>query len=400
MLYKIFIAKRYLEQVIMFPFVLLGKWLSIKHPLLEEYDIFFFFPGYAIGGAERVNVEIVKSLPEKKIIIFFTKKSANDGMRHLFNLPNVTIRDISLWTDNKFRYWNNLLYRGICSNYINRQKNKPVVFIGQCNFGYKLTPHLKKDINIFELIHMLDKRFTWVWAPFIKFIKTRVVIAEYFKNTFIQYYDQLGIPQKYTKRITVIKYCLEETPSVYARSGFNLPLSVYYGGRGGPQKRIWIIIKIIRACIEKKLPVTFKLAGSFKDELPPEFSEDNNIYVGEIKGGKAMYEFHKENDILLMTSAWEGFPIVIMEAMACGSVALTVDVDAIPEFIKSNENGFLISNNMNENEIVKDAVERIAFLCNHPGILNDVSKNAFHYAATHFSPDVFRKAYRNLLLKK
>jgi hypothetical protein len=45
----------------------------------------FFFPGFAIGGAERVNAEIIKSFEDKKIIIFFTKNSPNDWDETLFS---------------------------------------------------------------------------------------------------------------------------------------------------------------------------------------------------------------------------------------------------------------------------------------------------------------------------
>lgn len=155
-MYKLFTIKRYIEQIIMYPFVLLGKIIATLYPLNDEYDVFLFFPGYAIGGAERVNAEIVKALADKKVIIFFTKNSPNDGMKHFFQLPHVTLKEINKWTDNKWIYWGNLLYRGICSQYINKQKSTPTVFIGQCNFAYKLTPHIKRSIKITELIHMYD----------------------------------------------------------------------------------------------------------------------------------------------------------------------------------------------------------------------------------------------------
>lgn len=400
MLYKIFFLKRYIEQLIMFPFVLLGKWNAGRMPLEEEYDIFFFFPGYGIGGAERVNAEIVKSFSDKKVIIFFTKISPNDGMKHFFKHPNVTLRDISCWTDNKFRYWNNLRYRGICSTYINKQKKKPIVFIGQCNFGYKLTPHIARNIAIYELIHMLDKHFTWIWAPFIKFITARVVVAQHFKNVFTRYYKTIGIPKKYADRIVVIQYCLEKIPNAYHKHTFELPLKIYYAGRGGPQKRVWLILKIIEACRKKNLPVIFKLAGSFKNELPPSLIDEGKTYVGEIKGGDDMYQFHNENDVLLMTSAWEGFPIAIMEAMAYGSVVLCTNVDAIPEFIKEGEYGFLINNSIVESEIVDEAVHKIAYLCNQLPLLKQVSYQAYHFVTTNFTPQNFRQNYRNLLLSK
>ena len=46
--------------MVMFPFIILGKLIAKKTPLDKEYDIFFFLPDYAIGGAEKVNAEIIK----------------------------------------------------------------------------------------------------------------------------------------------------------------------------------------------------------------------------------------------------------------------------------------------------------------------------------------------------
>jgi Glycosyltransferase len=365
----------------MFPLVMLGKIIAQLHPLKEDYDIFFFYPGYGIGGAERVNAEIIKCFTDKKVIIFFTKNSPNDGMKHFFQLPHVTIKEINRWTDNKWIYWGNLIYRGICSNYINRQKKKTVVFIGQCNFGYKLTPHIRRDIAIHELIHMYDPRFTWVWAPFVKFINTRIIVGEIFKKKFGRCYLQNGIPEKYLSRFKIIFYRLEYLPSSFHKREYSLPLKVYYAGRGGPQKRIWLIVKIIEQCLKENLPLQFHLAGPFKDELPKSFIE-NGIYVGEITGGEAMYAFHKEHDILLMTSAWEGFPMVIMEAMAFGSIPVVPSIDAIPEHITHDTNGKLIQNTDNEELFIHEAVTILKKLLMDINNLHNVSQNCFNYAKT------------------
>lgn len=396
-MYKLFTIKRYLEQIIMFPFILIGNLIAYLNPLKTEYDLFFFFPGFSIGGAERVNAEIIKSFEDKKIILFFTKNSPNDGMKHFFELPHVTLKEINYWTDNKWMYWGNLIYRGICSRYINAQSKKPVVFIGQCNFAYKLTPHINRSIKIHELIHMYDPRFTWVWAPFIQFIDTRIIVGEIFKQKFGQCYREAGIPEKYLDRLKIVFYRLEFLPDTFHQRNFELPLKIYYAGRGGPQKRVWIIVEIIKRCKTLNLPVQFKLAGSFKDELPQEILNDD-CYVGELKGGQEMYHFHQSNDILLMTSAWEGFPLVIMEAMAFGAIPLVTNIDAIPEHITHGQNGYLLNHVNDENRLIEEAVQQIQSMLEHKDSLEGISRNAYNYAISNFSAEKFRKGYRSVLL--
>lgn len=397
-MYKLFTIKRYIEQILMWPFILIGKCIALAKPLKEDFDIFFFFPGYAIGGAERVNAEIIKAFSDKKVIIYFTKNSPNNGMKHFFNLPNVTIREINKWADNKYIFWGNLIYRGICSQYINSQSLSPIVFIGQCNFAYKLTPHIKRNIKIHELIHMFDSRFTWVWAPFVKFINTRIIVGEIFRVKFGESYLQERIPIKYLDRLRIIFYRLEFLPNKRQNRSWNLPLKVYYAGRGGPQKRVWIIVKVIQKCREMNLPISFKLAGSFKNEMPQEFI-DNGIYIGELKGGEEMYNFHKQNDVLLMTSAWEGFPLVIMEAMSFGAIPLVTNIDAIPEHIINAQNGFLLNNISDENLLVNEIIENLLHLIEHHKNLDIISLNAYQYSLSNFSAEKFQKEYRNVLLE-
>ncbi len=396
-MYKLFTIKRYIEQLIMYPFILIGRLIAIIKPLNKEYDIFFFFPAYSIGGAERVNAEIIKCFEDKKVIIFFTKNSHNDGMKHFFQLPYVTLKEINKWTDNKWRYWGNLIYRGICSTYINRQKLKPVVFIGQCNFAYKLTPHINRKIKIHELIHVFDYSFKWVWGPFVPFIDTRIMLGEIFKEKFAACYKKEGIPLKYTDRFKVIFNCLEYIPDHLNPKPFELPLKIYYAGRGGAQKRVWIIQNVIQKCRALKLPVEFKLAGSFKNELSQDLIDDGT-YIGELKGGEEMYRFHKQNDILLITSAFEGFPIVIMEAMAFGAIPLVSSVDAIPEHIKDGENGYLLYNVADDKLLANEAVNAIQKLINKRASLPHISQAAYQYVIDTFSSDKFRAAYRKVLL--
>ena len=45
---------------------------------------------------------------------------------------------------------------------------------------------------------------------------------------------------------------------------------------------------------------------------------------------------------MVLTSRWEGFPLVFPQAMAAGLPAVATRVDGSPEAVREGENGFLI----------------------------------------------------------
>ena len=50
----------------------------------NKKTIFFFFPYYHIGGAERVHLRITQCLKDKKNIVFFTDRSRDNKFRPSF----------------------------------------------------------------------------------------------------------------------------------------------------------------------------------------------------------------------------------------------------------------------------------------------------------------------------
>ena len=391
-IYGLVTFKRVVEQLIMAPFIWAGKAWARRHPLEQEYDIFFFFPIYGLGGAEKVNADILECFPDKSVIIFFTRKSRESTMLHLFQKPNAVIKDVSRWTDNKSKYWDNLFYRGVCAEYINSQKKSPVVFNGQCNFAYKLFPHLKEDILKIELIHNTNKHFAWVVYPYVPFITKRILVADQHIRDYSAYYDRIGIPEKYKQRMQKILYKIEPVEGSAPRQSYGERLNIYYAGRGGFQKRVWLIVKAIKECIKNDVPVNFHLAGNFRDEIPADLM-DHCTYHGEIKGGKDMMAFHQRMDVLMMTSAFEGFPVVIMEAMINGVVPVATAVDGVPEHITHQKNGLLIKDAANETGVVEQLVEHITYLANNKEHLKKMSHAAHEYAKETFSAEKFCNNY-------
>ena len=176
-MYKLFLIKRVIENIFIYPFILIGRLIARLYPLKKEYRIFFFFPFYHTGGAEKVHAQIAEATGGEDCIIYFTKRSSDKRFFEDFKNSRCQIKEISGFTDNKWLYFFNLIYRGIITGYINKQKQPPVVFNGQCNFAYKISPWIKRQIRQFELIHSLNS-FSYIRIPFIPFIP--------FKNFFMR----------------------------------------------------------------------------------------------------------------------------------------------------------------------------------------------------------------------
>jgi glycosyltransferase involved in cell wall biosynthesis len=123
-------------------------------------------------------------------------------------------------------------------------------------------------------------------------------------------------------------------------------------------------------------------------------------FYGNINDKNKMEEVYNNSDVLLLTSAYEGLPIVVMQMMAHGKVVVSTAVDAIPDYITDEENGFLLINDPDENKIVTEGVSILSKLVNNPALLEEVGNKSRQYAEKHFSRETFCKEYARVLFNK
>ena len=67
--------------------------------------------------------------------------------------------------------------------------------------------------------------------------------------------------------------------------------------------------------------------------------EDNIVFTGFVKDIKS---FMESIDVFVLTSKWEGFGYVLVEAMVCKKPVIAFDISSNPEIIKDKETGFLV----------------------------------------------------------
>jgi L-malate glycosyltransferase len=390
--YSAYIWKRRIENVFIFPFIVIGRLIALTKPLSKEYQTYFFFPFYHTGGAEKVHALVSQAVGNKNCIIFFTRKSVDQNFLDEFLKPGCTVKDISKFTDNKFIYFVNLVYRGIISGYINRQSLKPVVFNGQCNFGYKLSPWVKKEIPQLELIHSFNT-FSWIRLPFLPFISRTIMISQVRVEDHLKQYQQLKVPAAFKARIQHIINGID-LPANPTPKHIDEHLNLLYVGRGTEEKRVHIVAQIAKKAKDMGLPITVNFLGEVGTAIPPSLQSYCNM-LGHTSSAAGIAAAYENAHVLAITSNTEGFPMVIEEAMAHGCAIMATPVGDIPIHI-TKDNGLVFSTVDDEDQIVEEAVMFLSKLIQARALLSQISAANISYARATFAIENFNTQYRQL----
>ena len=390
MTYKAAVLKRNIELVIMFPFVVLGKLAGQLFPLKPQHKIFLFFPASDIGGSVKVNADITECIRDQKPVIIFSKKPKNNQFRSHFEMEGVRIIDLHKYLDNKIYHFVNFFFRGVLAAWINKS-DKPVIFGGESIFFYKMLPHVKKNTKKIELCHLN----TWInySLAFAKYIDLRIFSTPKIKRDVEELYNRNHLPQSFFNKLLFIDNKVDIPP--FKEISNNI-LEVLYVGRGAPQKRVYLVAEIAKQMHQSGDPVHFSFAGDVESLVPVDVREYVTLY-GNVRDEKALHDIYMGSDVLILTSAYEGLPIVIMDMMARGKIVLSTAVDGIPDYITHLENGMLITEK-DETKIVQQGVELLRLLLTRPNLKREMERRSYQYALRHFSGETFCHSYRKFLL--
>lgn len=381
----------YVKRAFEKPLIKAGKLLGLSLAPFFRSQLFFLFPFYHIGGAEKVHLKITSCLKEYNPIVFFTDKSKNSALKKQFMQNAKTINLGHLNNPLLIYFWVGVL----CTIFNN---NKNCIVFG-CNnlLFYRLLPYLDPQIRCIDLIHAFGGGIEEFSLPYVNRLEKRVVINTRTLNDLKNQYHSNGISEKLNERIFLIENCVH-VPDKIRRENNGSTLRILYVGRGSEEKRVHLIGEISHLCHQKEMPVEFILVGDLESSIPEKHRNCCN-FLGEIFDEKKLSEVYNNSDILLLVSKYEGFPLVIMEAMAHGVVTITTDVGGISKHVRNGYNGFLIKNE-SEESIVKNACEIIGKLALEKFLLDKLSVEAYEYARTNFNCEKFCSRYKKLVWDK
>ncbi len=188
-------------------------------------------------------------------------------------------------------------------------------------FHYRITYNKLADIiiaNSEATKNTLLKNAPWLNPARIKVIYNGINIEEYDESKTKDLRNELGIPENipligFVGRLSIqkgIEYLLKAFLEVKRRSNAHLLIA----GVGELEEYIKNFIS------QNNLEDSVHLLG-FRDDT-------NNIM--------------RTTDLLILPSLWEGFGIVLIEAMAAGRACITTQISSMPEIVKNNISGIIV----------------------------------------------------------
>ncbi len=156
------------------------------------------------------------------------------------------------------------------------------------------------------------------------------------------------------------------------------PYRIIFVGRFDKVKRIDLLISAFALIAEKYPQWYIDIYGGGDKGFIEQYVDDK--LVGRVKVHKPTQDIfteYKKSQMLVLCSSYEGFGLVLIEAMSCGIPCVSFDCPYGPqEIIQNYYNGLLAKNGD-----VKDLAGKMEWLITHPEERHIMGLNAHHYSA-------------------
>ncbi len=146
---------------------------------------------------------------------------------------------------------------------------------------------------------------------------------------------EVGIPGA---KIELVYNGVPASPCVADIKDDEDPIHLLFVGRLDYQKGFDILLDIMSRLGDKPILLTVVGDAVISGEKPP--SRPNINYLGWRAAEEVAHQM-RSADLLIMPSRWEGFPMVLLEAMSHGLPALASRCSSMPEVIRHGKNGYL-----------------------------------------------------------
>ena len=299
------------------------------------------------GGAQGVFVNVVNYIYSKGIDIDIVVQSIKKPIYK--NKLNENIKITSLNSSNAKK---NILP---LKKYLEKNEITHALAFGSelAVSLYFLRKLMKQDFKIIgRSLNTLTQEFSYADGFFRKQITARLIRCFFHKIDFAiaqsnnmkdDMVENWGFNEE---KVIVINNALQQAYENEATSDNKNDKDNYimYAGRLEKQKGIEMLLQAFSMLDDKIVNLKIIGSGSLKDNLMRQCNElgieDRVTFIGHTTD---IIKYYKKARIVAMTSYYEGFPNVLVEAIACGTPVVSFDLPSGPkEIIIEGVNGHLV----------------------------------------------------------
>lgn len=161
----------------------------------------------------------------------------------------------------------------------------------------------------------------------------------------ISQFDQ-SIAQKnaYKGNHICIENAVRDTLSVVSvGSAASADISLLFVGRLDHQKGIDVLLEAFGAVTEKRTDISLTVVGEAVRGDPFDAADYDKVrFVGWVSPNE-LDALYADADALIVPSRWEGFGLVVPEALRNGTPILVSDSGALPGFVATGKNGYVFA---------------------------------------------------------
>lgn len=322
-----------------------------------------------VGGAERVALNLYKFLSNHYEVEVISLFGSNNNIK---DLKNIKIRyldankPLNLLERIVFRFLFTIKYKSILENFD--------ILIGNNFYRYYSIPIFLKKTKSIEIQHLRyeEELEKFNFKKYVSLKVRNIIYKKLDKLIVLTDRDKAKFLNNGVKNVAVIPNGLSFFPSKKAELNNKVALAI---GRLTYQKGFDILINVWGLVAEKH--PDWKLCiygeGPMRNELSnliSKYSLQEQIYLmGNVNN---ISEVILDSSLMIMTSRYEGFPMILLEAMSCGVPVISFDYDSGPNEIISNyDDGFIIKNND-----VEDMVNKICYIIDNSNVRKKMGEQA------------------------
>jgi|GEM_PF-622058 len=347
----------------------------------------FLLPYVHTGGAEQVHADIVAAVADQQPLIVISGFSSDRAFASSFE-GHGTLIELP-------RSLHHPLYRlrtlRLLAALANAQR-EPVVFGAMSTTFFELLKHLRPEVRTYYLQHAFLYQPEGnvqhkSWLRHFSRVDGYIFISGHAKAEYERFLFANNIKRSQFGKLMFISNAVQRFGSVqqHERTG------LLFVGRNSPEKRLPLFLALTDR-LERTAPGRLRYTVVGVEHVPGHTHVD---FRGKINDPDVISAIYSDNDMLVLTSEREGFPMVIMEAMAHGLLVVSTPVGDVPARLS---NDLAVITTSAQEEIVLTEMEHgILSIVADPERFMRLRRTALTEAQQEFGMDRFRAAYRALL---